>query len=198
VPYFTTEELRALPDLPDPGRFNDGRLDAAHDWIASIIERECDTSFIPVEKIETLNGTGSSDLMLSSPYVLSIDSVSVDGSALDAPALAALVVQHGAVYTSAASSYWSSTTRANVVIAYTAGYSTTPPADLKEAAMRAARNWLLTSDAWSGKDSRATAISNDFGNIALSVAGPDRPTGLPDVDATIMAWAERTRLPGFA
>ena len=42
MPYFTTAELRDLPDM-DAGRFSDDRLEAAHDWIVSIIERECDT-----------------------------------------------------------------------------------------------------------------------------------------------------------
>ena len=79
---------------------------------------------------------------------------------------------------------------------YTAGYSAAPPADLKQAALRAARNWLLTGDAWSGADTRATSITNDYGNIQLSVASADgRPTGLPDVDATITAWARRVRVP---
>lgn len=194
MPYFTTAELRALPDMADDIRFPDDRLDAAHDWVVSIIERECDTSFIPTEVTETLNGLGRDALFLSSPYVQSVESVSVDGTALTDPEVAALLIQSGALYYSTGA-YWSSATRGNVTVTYTAGFSVTPPPDLKEAAMRAARNWILTSDAWTGKDSRATAINNEYGNIQLVTAGPDRPTGLPDVDATIMAWARRVRVP---
>lgn len=192
--YFTKAELRALPDVFDSSRFPDARLDAAHDWIVSIIERECETTFIPTTYTETLTGSGADALFVSRPYVRSVDAVTVDATAWTTPEVEAAVVLKGAIYTGA-STTWSSLTPGNVTITYTAGYSTTPPADLKEAALRAARNWLLTSDAWSGKDSRATGITNDYGNITLSVAGPDAPTGLPDVDATVMGWARKVKVP---
>lgn len=195
MPYFTTAELRALPDMSDAGKFPDARLVAAHAWIVAVIERECDTSFIPTVITETLNGPAYSDaLFLSSPYVQSVESVSVDSVAMPQVELDALLIQHGVLY-QGGGAYWSNANRGNITVTYTAGYSTTVPADLKEAALRAARNWLLTSDAWNGTDSRATSITNDYGNFAISVAGPDRPTGLPDVDATIMAWAKRVRVP---
>jgi hypothetical protein len=195
VPYFTTAELRALPDMDDAARFPDERLEAAHDWIVAVIERECETTFIAENVTETLNGSGGPAQFLSSAYVQSVTSGTVDGVSLTAPELAGILIEHGVLYHSNGA-HWSSTTRGNVVITYVAGYSTTPPADLKEAAMRGARNWLMTNDAWSGADSRATSITNDYGNIALSVASADgRPTGWPDVDATITAWARRVRIP---
>ena len=197
MPYFTTAELRALPDLSDTVRFPDARLVAAHDWIVAIIERECGTSFIATAVTETLNGNGQAALFLSSPYVRSVTSVTVDDVALTAPELADVLIQHGALYYSNGT-YWSQSTRGNVTVAYTSGYSAAPPADMKEAALRAARNWLLTNDAWSGKDTRTLSITNEFGNMQLSVAGPDRPTGLPEVDATITAWARKVRIPGIA
>lgn len=197
MPYFTTAELRDLPDMDDEERFPDARLEAAHDWIVSIIERECDTSFIATSVTETLNGTGIEPLMLTSAYVQSVQSVTVDGVSVTAPVLADMNIQHGMLYYGDGTT-WSNASRGNVTVTYTAGYSTTPPADLKEAALRAARNWLLTNDAWSGKDTRVTAITNEYGNMQLSVAGPDRPTGLPEVDATIMAWARKVRVPRVA
>jgi hypothetical protein len=67
MPYFTTTELRALPDLD---RFPDARLDEAHDWIVSIIERECDTAFIPTTVTgERLTGSGLDGLRLRNAYV---------------------------------------------------------------------------------------------------------------------------------
>jgi len=194
MPYFTTDELRALPDVQDPGRFSDDRLAAARDWIVGIVERECDTSFIPSVVTENVNGSGVDALFLSSPYIQSVEAVTVDGTDYTTDQVDALLIQNGALY-DPTGAYWSYASRGNVTVTYTAGYSTEPPPDLKEAMMRAARNWLLTSDAWSGKDSRATSISNDGGTISLVIAGPDRPTGYPDVDATIMAWARRVRVP---
>lgn len=190
MPYFTTDELRALPDMGDSDRFPDDRLEAAHDWIVAIIERECETSFIAREVTETVTGTGTTGLALTANYVLSVDAVTVNDVAVTSPATT-LLARNGSLYYRNGTT-WPATPLGNVVVTYTAGYSTEPPADLKEAAMRAARNWLLTTDAWSGKDTRATSITNDYGNINLAVAGPDRPTGLPDVDATIMAWKRIT------
>lgn len=199
MPYFTTAELRALPDIVGQiERFPDARLVEAHDWIAAIVERECDTSFI-VSTVtdERVSGTGTDTLFLRRPYAREVTAISVDGVALDAPRIADLYVDHGMVYLNNYST-WATTTRGNVTVTYTAGYSETPPADLKQAMLRAARNWLLTMDAWSGKDSRSTSISNQDGTFQLSVAGENRPTGIPDVDAVIMGWAQRVRVPSVA
>ncbi len=192
MPYFTTDELRTLPDMDNQSKFPDERLVAAHAWISAIIERECETSFIPVAKTETLDGGYSSALFLSSPYVLSVESVTVDG----VPVVVSDVVQRHGVLHLTSGFRWSGAGWNNVVVDYTAGYSETPPADLKEAALRGARNWVLTTNAWSGVDTRATGVSNQDGNITFSVASADgRPTGIPDVDATITAWARKVRVP---
>ena len=198
MPYFTTAELRALPDMDDATRFPDARLVAAHDWIAAIIERECGTSFVEVARTETVNGSGRDVLFLSDPYVRSVTALSVDGVAATVDEVASIFVQNGALYYSTGA-YWPATTRGNVTVSYTSGYATSPPADLKQAALRAARNWVLTTDSWSGVDTRATSITNEYGNVNLAVASADgRPTGLPDVDATITAWARRVRVPSVS
>lgn len=197
MPYFTTAELRELPDMDNIGRFPDSRCEAAHDWVVAIIERECGTSFIETAHTETLNGSGLEALYVSDPYIRTVTAVTVDDTALSAGEIADLLIQNGALYYSTGA-YWSNASRGNVTVTYTAGYSTEPPADLKEAALRAARYWLLSSDAWSGLDPRATSLTNEYGNVNLAVAGPDRPTGIPDADATIMAWARRVRIPSVA
>lgn len=189
MPYFTTDELRSLPDLSDSSRFSDERLEDAHDWIVGIIERECETSFIPRVITEILDGRGRVGLTLAQRYALSVDAVSINGVVSPTPAATFLVRDGSLHYKSGAR--WSASALGNVEVTYTAGYSITPPPDLKQAALRAARNWLLTMDAWSGKDSRATSISNEYGNIELATAGEGAPTGIPDVDATIMAWKRK-------
>lgn len=198
MPYFTTDELRVLPDMADLERFPDARLDEAHDWIVGIIEREAETSFIvSTATDEVLSGGGCDSLRLRNAYVRDITAVTVDGVAYDAGQIGGLFQEDGYLYQPLGSS-WPTTTRGNVVVTYTYGYSTEPPLDLKQAALRGARWWVLTMDAWSGADSRATSISNDYGNIQISVAGEGRPTGVPDVDATIMAWARKVRIPKVA
>lgn len=206
MPYFTTAELRALPDMSDTTTYSDAKLEAAHDWIASVIERECGTSFVARTRTEKRNGSGTDILLLSAPYVLSITSVTVDETAFTAAEVADLEPASfidgslegylGVVYRPNGY-YWSQGTR-NVEITYEAGYTSTPPADIKEAALAAARYHLLAKAPTSSLSDRATSITNEFGNVQLSVAGEDRPTGLPEVDATIMAWAKRVRIPGLA
>lgn len=198
MPYFTTDELRVLPDLDDWDRFPDDRLDEAHDWIVGIIERECETSFI-VSTVtdERLSGRNCDTLRLNNAYARSITSVTVDDVVYDGSSLSGLYLEDGYLY-QPSGSVWPSTARGNVLVTYTHGYSTTPPPDLKQAALRGARHWLLTMDAWSGADSRSTAITNEWGNVQLSVAGEGRPTGIPDVDSTIMAWARKVRVPKVA
>lgn len=199
MPYFTTAELRALPDVNVPAdRFSAAQCEAAHDWIVGIVERECDTSFV-VSTVtnERLTGGWREYLRMGNAYVRDVTAVTVDGVVYDSGQLADLLVEDGYLY-AASGAFWPATSRGNIMVTYTHGYSTTPPADLKEAALRGARYWLLTGNAWSPSDSRSTGISNEFGNITLSVAGPDRPTGLPDVDATIMAWARKVRVPKVA
>lgn len=197
MPYFTTAELRALPDMEDATRFPDARLTAAHDWIVAIIERECGTSFIARSTTVTLNGSGRDALDLMSPYVQSIESVTVDDVALTAGEVSALIWQDGFLYQSTGA-YWPATSRGNITVTYTTGYSTTPPGDLKEAALRGARHWLLTMDAWSGVDERTTSMTSDYGTTTVIVADDKHPTGLPFVDATINSWARRVRVPKVA
>lgn len=197
MPYFTSADLRALPDLDSTQRFPDARLVAAHDWIVGIVERVCETSFVVVGKSERLTGDRTDVLRLSDPYVRVVTAVTVDGVALTPGELAGLFLDAGYLYQP--SGYvWPATTRGNITVAYDSGYSAEPPADLREAMLRGARHWLLTMDGWSGTDERALSISNDYGNITLSAPGDGRPTGLPTVDATIMAWARKVRVPKVA
>lgn len=196
--YFTTAELRTLPDIGDAARYPDDRCLAAHDWIVAIIERECGTSFIETTHTERVSGTGDEALFLADPYVRAVSAATIDGTALTDAEVADLIVERGAVYRPAGMR-WPATSRANVEVTYTASYSAVVPGDLKESAMRAARYWLVTYDAWSGTDERQTSITNDYGNINLAVASADgRPTGLPTADATITAWARRVRVPSVA
>lgn len=197
MPYFTTSELSALPDLGDPMRFPDARLEAAHDWIVAIIERECETSFIPRQVTVQLNGSGREGLDLGTPYIQSVEAVSVDNVAVSTIDVDLMVWQDGYLYQSTGA-YWPATSRGNITVTYTAGYSTEPPGDLKEAALRGARHWLLTMDAWSGVDERTTSMTSDYGTTTVIVADDKHPTGLPFVDATINAWARRVRVPKVA
>jgi len=65
--------------------------------------------------------------------------------------------------------------------------------------MIAARVHLISKDGASGIPDRATAITNDFGNVSLATPGVRGSiVGIPEVDQTINAWAQRVRTPAIA
>lgn len=199
MPYFEIEEFRVLPDMDNETKYPDAIVELARDAIESLIEDVCDTSFIERTVTETVNGSGNSSLLLDTLYVQSITSITIDGA-----------VQSGYTYTfdagilqrRAAGSFspvsWPSGSN-NITVVLQAGYSTECPADLKMAAMEGTRDRVLKLTSRNNKPTaRAVSQTNEFGGITnFSVAAEDKPTGIPDVDATIMRWAGRTLL-GFA
>ena len=84
-------------------------------------------------------------------------------------------------------------------VTYQAGYSTTPPADIKYAALRATRWLLLEGKASNAVSPRQTSITSEMGGtVNFATAGVDRPTGYPDVDAVIVGWRNKINVFGFA
>lgn len=189
--YFTLEELRDLPDVDNEDKYPDARVVAAAEYVQGIIEGECQTSFVPRPKVETLNGVGTPGLVLSTPYVQSITSVVVDGVA----STDSFSVVRGVLQRTTVGSFtpltWAWGTR-NVVVTYMSGYSDVPPPDIKEAALQATRARLMSTSSDSTIDDRRTSITNDAGTtVSFVIAGEKRPTGYPEVDAVINRWAKK-------
>jgi len=61
------------------------------------------------------------------------------------------------------------------------------PAPVATAAMILAREYVFRS----ALSSRATVEATDVGFFRLSVAGPGRPTGVPEVDAAVAEFGRR-------
>jgi hypothetical protein len=57
--------------------------------------------------------------------------------------------------------------------------------------MQGTRARLLTMDSQAGIEDRRTSLSTDAGTIGFVIAGEDRPTGYPEVDAVILGWKKR-------
>jgi hypothetical protein len=185
--YFTLDELKALPDL-EAARYDDETMERAAAYIEAVIERVVGTSFVPRTKTVTLNGTGA-DLVLPDAYVLSVVGVTVSEVAGADPTSFDNGVLTGT---------WASGTR-NVVVEYTTGYSETPPADIKEAALEGTRARLLDTASNAKVNDRTTSTTNDVGGTTSYVlAGVDRPTGYPTVDAVILGWRDKLSGLGFA
>ena len=67
-----------------------------------------------------------------------------------------------------------------------------PAGPVAQAAMLLAREYLVRSVL----SSRATVESTDVGFFRVSVAGRDRPTGIPEVDAVIERFGRSRPLVG--
>lgn len=187
--YFTLTELKALPDMSSE---TDVRIEAAAAWAVAVIEREVGTSFVSRTVVETHDGTSTGAIVLASQYVLGVTSVTEGGVAV------AGVTARDGILTKSGGSRSFATGTGNVVVTYAAGYSTAPPADVKEAALQATRWHLLEGRAANTVNARQTSHTDDLGGtVTYAVAGADRPTGYPDVDAVIVGWRDKLDMPAF-
>lgn len=189
--YFTLEEFRALPDMDDDATYTDAKVTAAAEFFQAIVEGECQTSFVPRTVTETLDTWGGTSLTLATPYVRAITSVTIDGT-LSTDSFSAA---HGVLQRVTTGTYtplsWGYGHR-NVVVVYTASYSTTPPADIKDAVMWATRDRLISQNSENGHDPRLASMTNDLGGSTTYVLpGEKRPSGYPELDAVIARWARK-------
>lgn len=196
--YFTLAELNALPNMTE-GRYSTARKEAAAAWAVGIIEREVETSFIARTVTDEIHGGGGSSIVLDTPHVLSVTSATENGVAVtDTLKVRNGVVRRYASATSTTPARWAAGVE-NIAVTYEAGYSATVPPDVKEAALQATRWRLLATNSNSDLNARQTSITNEMGGtVNFAVAGTNRPTGYPDVDAVIVGWRERLDVFGFA
>jgi hypothetical protein len=190
--YFTLVEFRALPDMADVSKFSDTRVDEAAANIVKIIEREVGTSFIARTVTDEVHDGGVYEIILKKPFVLSVASATENGTAVTDTLS---VSSNGLLQRFASGSYtpkmWRAGSR-NLRVTYSAGYSSTVPADVKEAAMRGTRAYLLETRDQAGVIDRRSTMTNDLGgSTTFVIAGKDHPTGYPQVDAVIVGWRDR-------
>lgn len=199
MPYFTEAELRDLPQMNDTAKYTTARVTAARNWVESLIERKVGTSFEARTVTDEVHDGGVYCIALHSPFVLSVTSATENGVAVtDTLSVKGGVLERFAAGATVPSS-WAAGHR-NIKVTYQSGYSATPPADIKEAALSAARDWLLRRYGAQGASDRAISLQTEMGNIVYASASDkhDRPTGLPDVDAVVMGYVNRLDVFGFA
>lgn len=166
--YFTLGEFRELANMDDEGKYPDSVIERAAAYVVAVIERVVGTSFVPRSFTRSLPLSGGIPV-LASPYVLEVSDVVADPFGSQ-----------------------------NATVTYLAGYSETPPADIKEAAMQATRARVLETASNAKVSDRVSQMTNEAGGTTSFVLpGQDRPTGYPDVDAVIMGWRRRLFGLGF-
>lgn len=195
--YFTLDELRAVRDMEDETRFSDDRCEAAAAYIVAAIEREVGTSFIGRPVTGEAHSGGTSRVLLDHPFVLSVEQVVCNGVTYTT-GLTAKTGVLTKLSTSGLERFEWPVGIDNVVVDYTKGYSTEPPADIKEQAIQGTRSYLLDNDSDAGESDRITSSSTDSGTENYIVAGLEHPTGYPKLDATMLSWKEQLDVHGFA
>lgn len=192
--YFTLEEFRSLPDMNNASLYDDDTVERAAAYIVAVIERVVGTSFVAREVTETIDGSGVSGLVLKSPYVQSLTAVTTGGTTIDTADL----IHQGGVVRNLSGVGWTAGI-GNTTITYESGYSSEPPADIKEAALQGTRARLLDTASNAKVNDRTSSITNDAGGTTSYVlAGVERPTGYPEVDAVILGWRDKLSGFGFA
>lgn len=197
MPYVAVADLRALPNLSDTVRFTDAELAAATTWFETVFEDYTQVAWQPRTVLGEAHFLRRADtLTLRHLRPRSITAVNSYTSAIAATAftadeLAALRAEpDGTVrrlgYVASFSSDYGL-----ITVDYTHGYDA-PPADVVEAAKIAIRAHLLDDY----QANRQYSVLTEAGIVRTSQPGPDRPFGLPEVDA--VANRRSHRIPGVA
>jgi hypothetical protein len=93
VPYATLAEVRA-EGVPNTAPYTDARVNDRLELATEYIERICGMYFTPTTAALRLNGSGLETLLLPQP-LLSLTSVSIDGTNLTSSQLAAVLILSG-------------------------------------------------------------------------------------------------------
>lgn len=196
--YFTLAEFRGLPDMSNTTKYTDARVLAAAAYITAIVERVVGTSFIARTVTSEVRNGGSCGIPLKKLHVLSVTSATENGVAVTDTLTAEYGVLRRYPTGSLIPREWYDGI-GNIRVTYQAGYSSTPPGDLKEAVMQGTRARLLDYDSTARLNDRRSSISNDTGGTTTFVlAGVERPTGYPDVDAVILGYRDLLAGPGVS
>lgn len=181
--YFTRARLGTYHGLTNRSTLD---LDRARDHIEDLIERETGVAWTRRLSVETFRlRRPSQRLLLEHLYATEVRWCTIGGTAVTPLPL----VDASGVARRSGDTDWPADT--TIAIAYEHGTESIPQ-HLADAAVDGARWWLL-SDQPGGISPRARSHATDVGTTEFVLAGRDRPTGIPDVDAVILAHRQRRR-----
>ncbi len=113
-----------------------------------------------------------------------VRSVAINGAAMAPSDLADLTFTEWGALDQPSGGYWLDGSSVSVVLEHGLDFA---PAPVTTAVMMLAREYIFRTSL----ASRATVEATDVGFFRLSVAGPGRPTGIPEVDTAIFEFGRR-------
>lgn len=192
--YFTLAELRALPQMSDTDLYSEARCLAAAAHVTSVIERVVGTSFVARTVTGEVHDGGCYEIFLTHAWALSVTSATENGVTVTDT----LRLRDQRVLRYATGTYTPRSWRAgfdNVAITYQSGYSATPPADVKEAALQATKLRLIETNSNAAPMGRQSNLNTDAGSYTFPPASADRPFGQPEIDSVILGWRDQLKAP---
>lgn len=184
--YFTLAEVRAGEAALATGYSTD-QLVAGRRAVEDEFEGICGVAFVPRFRRVTLDGTGRAAILCPDPMLRTVRSVTIDGTALDADALAGLALTDSGLLTRTDGGLFTAGA-GNVTVGYEHGYDR-PPAEIRRYAMKRLRQ-VMTESA-SAVPARATSFQvGDTGVFRLATASRWQ-VGDPDIDGALARWAIR-------
>jgi hypothetical protein len=174
--------LRTLHNLADTTKFTNAELAAATDWFETLFEDYTGVAWVPRTAVDERHyGTGGMNI-LAHPPPPTLSAVRAYSDATTtvyytAAELADLYLEESGVIRRNTLG-WFTSGYGLVAVDYTHGYDSPPP-DVVEAAKTAIRAHLIDDY----QANRQYAVQSEQGIIRTSQPGPDKPFGLPEVDA---------------
>lgn len=196
--YFGISDLQKLQSITS-GKYDAGQMLAARRWAERLIDRVCGTSFVERYQSDVLV---REDFLYSStalgtrvrfpdPFLRQVYGLTLDDAEFtqlsDLTILDRGRAQAGTVATPILEGSW---TKAQP--RYTSAYTDRADADVRTAALRAARYRLISTDGSSGIPSRASAV-NGAPSIDSGRIDADHPTGIEEVDVILCVIRDQVR-----
>jgi hypothetical protein len=175
--YVDLAELREVGEIPE--KILDARLVRVRRAFEDLAEDFCGTAFVPRYARDLFSPDGESRAVLLRRFpVRQLLRVAIDGTAQTLSDFG--VTRAGALTRDAG---YFPRGDSNVAVAYEHGFDA-PSEELREAAITYASVKILGNDA--AIPERALSMETPGGTFGLSIAGENRPTGIPSVDAVLL------------
>jgi hypothetical protein len=191
---FTLADLRTFgppndTPLTDTAKYPDQVLADSRARITDLFRRCCGVSFIPRYDHWEFDAYFQTTLYIPAKRVTKLLNVMLNGVAVDAPTLAAMVVQpSGMLYHSNTFfGFWSGWQRNQIAVEYEHGWAQPPP-EITRIGMQLARYELTASQL----ADRFISMSNEFGVVRQAQPSMNNPTGIPVIDATLCRYSQQT------